>query len=1161
MVSRYCLILFCYCITFTFLSAQSVRINELVASNNDYLDEDGDTPDWLELYNSSNDNISIENWSLTDDLLVPQKWIFPAITLPANNYLVAFASDKNRLEYNTAASIIGENHQIRYLIPSTSVNNDWKNLAYDDSQWKLGTNGIGYGDDDDNTQVPTSTRSVFIRYNFIIENLAAIEELILHMDYDDGFVAYLNGTEISRANMTSVLPSYNEFANTDHEAQMHNGLAPELYDLTEQTNLLNEGENILAVQVHNISNTSTDLTLISLLSALLNDIELNYPKPISLLGIESQRLHTNFKLSTNGDAVYMFDANQNLIDSLSYTNLPANFSLGINANDTLAYFNIKTPNEENHETSFFEFIEEEIIFSREGGTTNSFDLELTTANSNHDIRYTLDSTIPTATSSRYSSAININENTVVRAKLFGPNASAIKTQTETYILDNQHSLPIISLVTEPENFFNETTGIYAYGNSYNFNFPHFGANFWNDWERPIHVDFKDKNRNEGFELDGGAKIFGGWSRGHDQRSLSIFARKSYGADEINYPIFPDATYKKYKNFVLRNSGNDWLSTNVRDVILTSLMEGSGLDFSQHLSVATYLNGSYWGMYNLREKINEDYLASRYKVDPDEVNILEKDAEIVEGDNTEYNLLMDHIRTTSLSNTANYQIVEEAIDLDHYIKYQVAQIYFNNRDWPGNNIKFWNTSETRWKWILYDTDFGFGIWNVNDYLLNTLEFATQTNGPAWPNPSWSTILFRKLLTNETFEHKFINQFADELNSRFLPQNVSEHIDSTVTSIRSEIIRHFNRWGGDIANWNNQIENMVLFGNGRHPAMKAHIRSFFNLPAFHEITITNNFTASGYVKINSLNIKSNSWFGDYYETVPIEVIAIAKNGYKFSHWEGDINSMNPSLVIDMKNDLTLIPIFEENNELSEIIINEINYQSAEDHNTGDWLELYNKQPKIIDLEGWSLVDAANNIFTFPKNSYIGSNAYLIISRKTENFKKLHPNVNNIIADINFGFSSESEKLKLVDKAFQVHDSISYSSVSPWPQEANGQGYTLELLHPDLDNDLPENWGPVHLHGSPGLTNINTNTTEPKDYDLSIFPNPFSQYLDVQLQNSITGAYTISIFDSNGKIIKSQNGVLALNENLIRIETKSLSSGSYHLEIKLADNSFVTKSCIKI
>ena len=179
---------------------------------------------------------------------------------------------------------------------------------------------------------------------------------------------------------------------------------------------------------------------------------------------------------------------------------------------------------------------------------------------------------------------------------------------------------------------------------------------------------------------------------------------------------------------------------------------------------------------MREKINEHMLASKHNVSANEITILTNNADVLKGDNNEYNKLINFINNNDLSNSENYEYVSSQIDIDQYTLYQASNIYFNNTDWPGNNIKFWKHPDTKWRWIMYDTDFGFGPWwNLNNYRENTLSFSLEVNGGDWPNPPWSTLLFRKLIMNNSFKNQFINRYADELNTRFKPENVVNHIN--------------------------------------------------------------------------------------------------------------------------------------------------------------------------------------------------------------------------------------------------------------------------------------------------------------------------------------------------------------------------------------------------
>jgi hypothetical protein len=624
------------------------------------------------------------------------------------------------------------------------------------------------------------------------------------------------------------------------------------------------------------------------------------------------QLHANFKLSNDGEQVVLSDASGKEISRLLANGAPAGYSVGLNAAKQNGYFASPTPGKVNSTVWFSGLITGNVSFSKTGGENSQGTLTLSGAANGETIRYTLDSTIPTDRSPVYSSPISITDATVIRARIFRDGFIPSNTASRTFLPGEIHELPVVTLITDPKNFFDEETGIYIFGDTYEEEPPFFGANFWEDWEREIHLAFYESDGELGTELDAGVKIFGGWSRANDQRSLAIFARSRYGTNEIEYPLFPDLPYDEFQTLVLRNSGNDWMRTMVRDAVLTSLMEGSGLDYAAYRPTAAYLNGDYWGIYNLREKINEHLLASKHGVDADDVDLLEGNATVVEGSNTAYMALMQFVQRENLTLPANYANVESQIDIQNYITYQVAQIYFNNQDWPGNNIKFWKSPETKWRWILFDVEFSFGLYEPEEYTINALEFATATSGPTWPNPPWSTLLFRQLLTNSTFEHAFINTFADALNGRFLPERVIARIDEYAAPIESEIPRHYERWQlaveepRTLDNWHEDLDQMREFALQRPLYMWQHLAAYFDLADPVTITLEMN-AAAGQVRLNSLLISSTEWNGLYFPGLPITLVAEAKPGYKFSHWGDNTSNTAASLVVDPAAQTRFVPVF--------------------------------------------------------------------------------------------------------------------------------------------------------------------------------------------------------------------------------------------------------------
>ena len=893
-------------------SPRAIFINEASSSNATFEDEDGDSPDWFELHNSASTAIDLTGWSITDDILEPAKWVFPQIELAAGAYLRVWASDKDKASAETYKTLVNRGDNFRYLLPQATPSSDWTNLNFNDSNWQQGSSGFGYGDGDDATLVPVGTASIYVRILFTINDLKLIDNLLLDMDFDDGFIAHINGVEIARSNMLEATPSFNSTAIVDREATIYQSGQPTRFAINDFQAVLNSGQNVLSIQVHNISSGSSDLSLIPYLSALYRGSTTDGESPPDILSFQDASLHTNFKISSEGESLTLFDSSGNQVDQLNVTGLTSDKSIGRSAqDDSLVYFEAPSPGSENNSEDFTGITLSEIVFSHNGGEFNGQSISLSGASRDEQIRYTLDATVPNPQSPLYSSAISIDGNTVVRAKVFQDGYIPSRTASRTYITSNTHSLPIVTLVAEPDTLFDEQQGIYVYGPEENYEdaLPFFGANFWQDWEQDVHFSFYEPTGELGIALDAGIKIFGAWSRANNQRSLSIFARSRYGFGKLKYPLFPELDYDSFESIVLRNAGNDWTASNMRDVMATSLMDGSGLEAQAYRPAVVYLNGEYWGFYNIREKVNEHFLDDKIDVDKSEINLLVANGEVSEGSNVSYNELINFVRDNSLAVQDNFDYVANQVDIDNLITYLVAQIYFDNWDWPGNNIKFWNSPSTKWRWILYDTDFAFGAWNDVAYDKDTLSFALEENGPGWPNPPWSNLLFRKLMENTQFRHQFINQFADEFNGRFKAASVTQHINAIANSMEPEMERHFQRWGDGktVDVWQSAVSALRNFGNNRLSPLKGYIRNYFGISGMYQLNIAINNPTAGSVQLNSLQLSSATWQGQYFNNIPVSLTAVANQGYVFSHWQGDIDNTNNSVELSRSINTSLQAVF--------------------------------------------------------------------------------------------------------------------------------------------------------------------------------------------------------------------------------------------------------------
>ena len=625
--------------------------------------------------------------------------------------------------------------------------------------------------------------------------------------------------------------------------------------------------------------------------------------------ITGQPLHVNFKISASGETLYLFDNNGEQKHSLTINDLRTGTSIGLSkASKATVYFDQPTPGAVNGDQEYAGVVNEVVEFSDEGGVTDAAMVMLTGAGDSQFIHYTTDGAVPTRASPRYQGAIPLAQNTAVRARIFADGFIPSVTQSRTFLMNAQHDIPVVTLEVDPLDFFDMEYGIYALGTDYERAAPNYGANFWEDWERDIHFGFYEADGTLGIEFNTGVKIFGGYTRSFAQKALAFYARGRYGVDKFEYPFFAELEYEKFEHLVLRASGNDWLRTMFRDRAFTSLMAGSGLDYQAGRAVATYLNGEYWGLYNLREKINEDFLSSKHDVKKSEVTILEANAEVVEGSNEDYLALIEYVSTADPTAPDFYSTVAQQVDVDNFIAYQVLQIYIANDDWPQGNIKFWKSPETKWRWILYDTDFGFGLYERN-VSKNSLAYATAENSTQGANPPWSTLLLRHLLQNPEFQTKFINYFADQLNSRFLAENVSAIVERLADEVRTEIPLQEARWVGPRSNWDwdADVNNLITYATSRPTYVWQHLTSQFALSAPLTLSIEALDTTAGSVRVNSIPVTTENWAGRYFAEVPITITAIPKAGYRFERWSGASSATESTLTLSLAEAMSLTPVF--------------------------------------------------------------------------------------------------------------------------------------------------------------------------------------------------------------------------------------------------------------
>ncbi len=490
-----------------------------------------------------------------------------------------------------------------------------------------------------------------------------------------------------------------------------------------------------------------------------------------------------------------------------------------------------------------------------------FFVELEGGNS---IYYTVDGSEPSTKSLHYKSPIHIDKNiqerdllsgiptsprwrppigdvfkgTVIRAICVTPDHKKSKEFVRTFFVDNlgskRYTLPILSLTVNKSDLFGYKNGIYVLGKNYEdkrdyikkripLNLPwwKYPSNYQkrgSNAGRPVHIELYEPSGQPGFENKAEVRINGNATRGFSQKSLRITFDKEHGSDFFNYLLFPDRNNREYHSFILRNAGNDWSMAFCRDAIIQSVMKNSALDVQSYRASVVFVNGEYWGIHEIRDRLDENYLAVKYKTDPEKIVILEYVDKLYYGknkDSKDFSELLDFIKEHSLSDPLNYEHVLKQIDVQNFMDVIIANVYFCNSDWPYNNVRFWKCIENndsapcsrKWRWMLYDTDWGMGYTGREDYKLDLLEKARTTGSIG--------VLFNGLLQNEQFLNAFVQRFNFHLKNTFEPQKVIAEVEKFKGILAPEMSEQINRWRNlkSYEQWLRNMEDLKLFAEKR------------------------------------------------------------------------------------------------------------------------------------------------------------------------------------------------------------------------------------------------------------------------------------------------------------------------------------------------------------
>ena len=1149
-----------------------IVINEICSRNAITLkDNYSDYPDWIELYNQGTSVVELKNWSISDDILEPGKWIFPDVTIYPDSHIIVFASNKDeKIIVDHWETLIHADNLWKYLTPFFNPDPTWKDLGFDDSNWMEGLGGFGRGDGDDNTILPDSIPTVYIRKTFDIIDTSIITSVLLQVDYDDAFVAYLNGIEVARSNIDwpGKIQNWNDFSRDVHTAVMFMGLPPEEFyiDIDLFKSIINEGENVLAIQALNAWNNHGNSSIIPFLSVGIKDNSFTYQELPDWFGNKPVFLHTNFKLAGVGESIFLSNPDNNIVDSIAFPYTKSDHSYGRYADGSTGwnYFGSPTPGNSNELSSVYQGYTKEPEISLASGYYNgSVEVDIVNMEPGDTIRYSLDGSWVSDSSDIFSGIILIDSTSIFRARVFKSGFLPGNVSSNSYFINFDTELAVISISLDPHDLWDWEEGIYVMGPNASPSYPYKGANFWMDWEKPSHIEFFDKNKNLGFELDADIKIHGGFSRGEPMKSLRILTSGKYDQSEINYQVFEDKNIQKFNRLILRNSGQDYNNAHFRDALIHKIVQPkTSIPIQDYEPMVVFLNGEYWGIHNMREKIDRFYVSENFGIHVDSTEVLRENHKIIEGDFYHYVKMIDYIRNVPVVDSMVYDSISKLLHIENYTDYFIAEMYFVNSDgWPGHNTKYYRAANdtARWHYILTDTDFCLGLYS--QAYKNEL-FRVLYSSIPYSHNHWA---FRRLLENENYKRYFINRSADMYNTMLLSSNVVQKVHSFKARLSAEMERHLTRWEGSYSEWEANVNEVLEFSQNRLGYIWQHYLDEFELDTLVTIGLDVDSILHGTIQINTIIPDSLPWQGIYFDGNPVDISAVPDSGYLFSHWQTNVtisgqDTLKQFLTVNVDTNDLFRAFFVLDTMVIDtplIVFNEINYRSIDTLDADDWVELWNVDSTSIELSEWVFKDGNDeHEFILPAQTILDTNEYLILCQDTAKFFSFYPEIENVIGPFDFGLVNEGEELRLFDNTGMLVIAVLYSNLEPWPIDADGTGKTIELFDPYGDLNDGENWFSGCIGGSPGgpfieCDTVGIHTFNDSDLGFKVYPNPFSASVTFEFYLDSEQEISFEIYNAFGNQI--QKKLIYYPDHGVKrfiVERSELGAGVYFYKVYFKD-----------
>ena len=1080
-------------------------------------------------------------------------------------------------------------------------NTQWRKVNFDDSGWLTGNAPFWYGAGNNGTQLTDMKNrytTFYIRKKFIINDINSFDEYKLSLDFDDGFVVWINETEVAKTNVN------NNYAYNSGAIGTHNlgDIKTYLFEKND-INLLN-GTNVIAIQGFNYSPNSDDFYLDARFEGIINLPESDGTVDCNT---ESGFYNNTFSVtltssSSEANIVYTLDGSdprtsENLLSGKSPVNV------WIDPNSTAG----------NRGKTGGVVLRASVIFDglAPGKPTsrNFIFADFVKTQANPEGKW------PTS---------NVNGQIIdltMDSKIYNDNR--YKNLMKESLLD----IPTISISTDMDNLFGSEKGIYV------------NAQYHGEaWERPANIELINPDGSPGFNVDAGIRIRGGWSRhdGYPKHAFRVFFRSEYGEGKLDFPLFGNEGVDEFDKVDLRCSQNySWANggsdsrhnTMNRDVFSRDIQRDMNQPYTRSRYYHLYLNGLYWGVYQTQERAEADFAESYFGGDKDDYDVIKVDIgenwnlyeiEATDGNTDIWEEIWNMCQAGFTSNQNYFKLLglnstgkadtskTVYVDIDNFIDYMLTIFYtgnfdapvskFSNNNNPNNFFAIKNRTKKRegFKFLTHDSEHTLLTDNAGPGVglkENRVEINMNVSYFGKFHPQW---LHYKLTSNKEYRMRFADRVYRHFfnNGVFVPDSCIARFKKTADQLDLAVIAESARWGDQGSNpprnkfddWVPAV-NRVIYDYMPYRTdivlqqlLDAGLFNDWLPPVFKnngtEIRV-DKVTISGNFDLSLENPNSNGTIVFTTDGTDPRAIGGSKSASAESGGNSVMISVRPGTIVKarIQNNDNWSPlheiVFEDSGLFSHLKVTELHYhpldQGEVEHKELEFIELKNTGSTTLDLSGLSFTDGIE--FTFPEGTTLAPNSFVVLASNMDEFNSFYG------FPANFGYSGSlsngGEKIDLKTATGDIVISFTYSDEEPWPKEADGEGYSLVSLeqNPTGDPKNVEYWTiSKYENGSPGTTDGNsivtgTDILASNPIEFKVYPNPASSTIYIDFSINDSEKVEVGIYDINGRLMHqliNEQFSSGFYNRYYQIDNLGLSPGMYLVAFR-TKNSFETRKLI--